>query len=217
MQNNIAKSISEKKDRETIQRQTILNELQESSKEFILPEIKKKATELSEYIEENIDKGKNGLTATSILPLIAKRSLTDQALAGHITFTPQELAIAFDIYVQVMSEINKYTSFPPSKQTFCLFTGITTQTYNNYLQDPEKCEIMRTIEDYITANKLVSAQLGELREISTMFELKSQHGWVEAQAPVVIEHKKETNVDDIKKKLAAIKGKVIDAEYEEKK
>ena len=119
-------------------------------------------------------------------------------------------------YMLNLQKINEYTRFPPSKQSFCLFMGISTYTYNNYLQDPEKCEIMRIIDDYITTNKLTSAELGEIKEISTMFELKAQHGWVEASAPVVIKHETKSSMEDIKAKIASIKGKVIDAEFEEK-
>lgn len=213
---NVSKNVALKKEKETQQRQNVMQELQKAEKDFLLPEIKKKSEEVAKFVEERLKVGENGLTATQILPLIARRSIVDIVKAGHVSYTPQELAIAFDIYIQTMQKINEFTRFPPSKQTFCLFIGISTPTYNNYLQDPEKCEIMRIIDDYITTNKLTSAQLGEMREITTMFELKSQHGWVEAQAPVVIKHEKEASIDDIQAKLASMKGKVIDADYQEK-
>ena len=58
--------------------------------------------------------------------------------------------------------------------------------------------------------------MGELREISTIFDLKSQHGFVEQQAPMIIEHKKTTDIDTINAQLQALKGnKIIEAEYEE--
>lgn len=196
--------------------QKILNKISEIGKNDLLPEIRKKSENVSKYIEDKLKSGDMGLTSVQILPLIAKRSIADISVAGRVSYTPQELAIAFDIYVQTISKINQYTRFPPSKQTFCLFLGISTVTYKNYLESPEKCEIMRIIEDYITTAKLTSAQLGEMKEISTMFELKASHGWVEAQAPMVVEHKKSTDIDTIKAKIASIKkGKIIDVELEE--
>ena len=49
-----------------------------------------------------------------------------------------------------------------------------------------------------------------------MFTLKTQHGFIEAQAPMVIEHKKTTDIDTINAQLQALKGnKIIDADYEE--
>lgn len=213
---NVEKNKRRKLDKDIIKRNEIMQEIQKSANDFLLPEMKKKVEEVSQFVEERLDKGKLGLTAAQILPLIARRSLADMALAGHYAYTVQELSVGFDLYIQMLQKINEYTRFPPSKQSFCLFMGISTYTYNNYLQDPEKCEIMRIIDDYITTNKLTSAELGEIKEISTMFELKAQHGWVEASAPVVIKHETKSSMEDIKAKIASIKGKVIDAEFEEK-
>ena len=162
-------------------------------------------------------KNDKGLTATQILPLIAKRSISDIANVGTKTYTAQELGIAFNFYIDMIEKINQFVKFPASKGSFCMLLGISTITYNNYLQDPEKCEIMRIIDDYISNSILTSAQLGEIREITSMFSLKALHGYVEAQAPTVIEYKKKTDVEDIQAQLAEIKkGKVTDAEYEEK-
>ena len=198
-----------------VQEQEIVKEIQEQTKEMLLPAIKEKSEEVAKYIEETC-KNDRGLTSTQILPLIAKRSISDIATAGSKTYTAQELGIAFNFYIDMIEKINKYTKFPASKGTFCMLLGISTVTYNNYLQDPEKCEIMRIIDDYITNSILTSAQLGELREITSMFSLKAQHGFVEAQAPTVIEYKKKVDVDDIQAQLAEMKkGKIIDANYEE--
>ena len=61
------------------------------------------------------------------------------------------------------------------------------------------------------------AQLGELKEISTIFDLKSQHGFVEAQAPTTIIHEKKIDVEDIRSQLMELKrGKAIEMDYEEK-
>lgn len=206
--------IRNKREKDFETKQMIINKFKENVS--FLPEVKGKAEEVSKYIAKVIDKDYKGLTTTQIMPLIAKRSIADIAVAGKISFTPEELSIAFNLYIEMLQKINQYTRFPPSKQTFCLFIGISSKTYDNYLEDSEKCEIMRIIDDYITSNKLTSAQLGETKEISTMFELKAQHGWVEAQAPVVVKYESHESMDEIKAKIASIKGKVIDAKFEEK-
>lgn len=219
MNNNIKKAqeVREKVlDDEKVLNKQIAEKVFESTKEQILPSIREKAEEVSLYLEKVLkEKDNEGLTATKILPLIAKRSLNDIAYTTK-TFTSQELAIAFNIYVDMINKINNYAKFPPNKGTFCQMLGISRATYDNYMQDPEKCEIMRIIDDYITTTILTSSQIGELREISSMFTLKSNHGFVEATAPVVIEHKKADSVEDIKARLQSIKGRVIDAEYEVK-
>ena len=212
--NSIVKNVRNKKSEEVSRKGEILKKFSEAGEDFLLPAIKEKSEEVSKYIEKYVEND-TGLTSTQILPLIAKRSMYDIVTAGHISYTPQELACAFNFYIEMIENINKKVKFPPSKQSFCLFIGISTPTYNNYLQDPEKCEIMRIIDDYISANVLNSSQMGELKEISSIFYLKSQQNWVEAQAPVVIEHKKERDVDSMLAHIQSIKKKTIDAEYEE--
>ena len=65
-------------------------------------------------------------------------------------------------------------------------------------------------------NILTSAQIGQLEKITSIFVSKAQHGLVEATTPIVIEHKKEQNIDAIKKRIAEINGEVFEASYEEK-
>lgn len=206
----------EKKESEEVFNQRAAEEVLKATAEEVLPSIRAKAEEVSRYLEKVLkEKDSEGLTAAKILPLIAKRSLTDIAITNK-SFTPQELAAAFNIYIDMIDKINNFTKFPPNKGTFCQMLGISRATYDNYLQDPEKVEIMRIIDDYISTAILTSAQTGELREISSMFTLKSSHGFVEANAPVVIEHKSNTNIDDIRNKIETMKNKVIEAQYDEK-
>lgn len=208
--------IKEKIDTEKVLNHKIAEKVFETTKEELLPSIRKKAEEVSLYLEKVLkEKDDNGLTATKILPLIAKRSLTDVANTTK-TFTPQELAIAFNIYVEMIDKINNYTKFPPNKGTFCQMLGISRATYDNYMQDSEKYEIMHIIDDYITTTILTSSQIGELREISSMFTLKSGHGFVEATTPIVIKHEKTKDIDDIRAKINSMKNKTVEAEYEEK-
>lgn len=207
---------ADQKEAEKVFNQEIAEEVLKQTAEEVLPSIRHKAEEVSCYLEEVLKKkNPEGLTATKILPLIAKRSMSDIAITNK-SFTPQELAIAFNIYIEMIDKINNYTKFPPNKGTFCQMLGISRATYDNYLQDPEKIEIMRIIDDYISTTILTSAQVGELREISSMFTLKSSHGFVEATAPVVIEHKTNANIDDIRNKIELMKSKTIEAEYNEK-
>lgn len=209
---------SETLHKKKIANQDIVRDIQKVTQENLLPNVKQKAQEVSEYIEKEIKKINNseGLTSTQIFDVITSRSVSDIATVGSKSYTAQELAIALNIYVKMMSDINKYVKMPPSKSSFCLLLGIGTETYNNYMVDPEKANIMNIIETYITGSKLSSAQTGELREISTMFELKASHGFVEAQSPVVIKHETKVDIDDIRNQLQEMKrGRVTEAQYEE--
>ena len=193
----------------------LVNEIKEKTKDLLLPSIHKKMESVAELIKEKVSNN-NGLTVSQILPLITKRSREDIACIQNKTYTSYELGEALNIYIDMIAEINKICKFPPSKGSFCALLGITRKTYDNYLCDPEKVDVMGLIDDYITTTALTSAQLRELDSITTMFSLKAQHGFVEAQAPMVIEHKKTTDIETINAQLEALKGnKIIEADYEE--
>lgn len=209
-------SYNKNKEKEIKKKEELVNQIREETKDLLLPSIRNKMNEVAEVIKEKVSKN-NGLTVSQILPLITKRSTSDIAVIQNKSYTSYELGEALNIYMEMIAKINTICKYPPSKGSFCALLGISRKTYDNYMVDPDKMDIMGIIDDYITTSVLTSAQLGELREISSMFTLKSQHGFVEALAPVVIEHKKETNIDDINKQLEALKrDNVIDAVWEEK-
>ena len=63
---------------------------------------------------------------------------------------------------------------------------------------------MQMIDDYIVDLNLTSAQKGEIKEITTIYRSKAEHGLVEAQAPIVIQHKAQANLEDIRKQIEAV-------------
>lgn len=121
-------------------------------------------------------------------------------------YSNAELGILFNYYKQFIEEINKVQTYLPTKKNFCSFAGISSNTYDRYMQadDAERREIMQIIDDFITDLQLTSAQKGEIKEITTIYRTKSEHGMVEASAPVIIEHKSETNMDTILKQIKAV-------------
>lgn len=209
------KSFIENKEKKMQEQEQLVKQIREETKDLLLPNIRSKMETVAEVIKEKVSQN-NGLTVSQILPLITKRSVSDIATIQNKSYTSYELGEALNIYMDMVAKINTICKFPPSKGTFCALLGISRKTYDNYMVNPDKMDIMGIIDDYITTSVLTSAQLGELREISSMFTLKSQHGFVEASAPVVIEHKKETNIDDINRQLEALKrDNIIEAEFEE--
>lgn len=209
--NKSAETVAKRKE----QSGELAKKMQEETKEMLLPSIRNKMEEVANVIKEKVAHN-NGLTVSQILPLITKRSTSDIATIQNKSYTPYELGEALNIYMEMIAKINTICKFPPSKGSFCALLGISRKTYDNYMCDPNKIDIMGIIDDYITTSVLTSAQLGELREISSMFNLKTQHGFVEAQTPTVIEYKKTTNIDEINAQISALKDKkIIDAEYDE--
>lgn len=218
MSKDVGEKTKQRIHKEKVANQKIVEAIQEQAKENLLPNIANKCMEVSDFIQKQLanHEDSKGLSSAQIFNVIANRSISDISCITNKGYTPQELGVAFNYYVQMITEINKYTAMPPSKSSFCLMLGISLVTYNNYLVDPEKSEIMNMIETYITGMKLTAAQLGELKEISTIFDLKAQHGFVETQAPTTIIHEKKIDVEDIRNQLAELRrGKSTEAEYEE--
>lgn len=143
-----------------------------------------------------------GLSSIEINELLRPHNL----MAG-IKYTAEQLQIVFDYYREALIQVNRKFKYPPSKENFCAFAGISTSTYNQYLMssDEDKQEVMLMIDDYIRENMLTSAQVGETREITTMFRGKTAHGLVEAQAPITIEHRTETDMSKISAMIQQLK------------
>ena len=178
------------------------NELMEKSQN--LPEIlDEKITKLSSELSKM--KAAQGLTTLEINELMRG---DNTSVRKNRKYTSHEIAVIFDAYRKAIVEINKKWKYPPTKENFCSFANMSTSLYNNYLQngDEETSEIMQQIDDYIREAMLTSAQVGELKEITTMFRGKTAHGLVEAQAPIVFEHRKDSDLTEVKKLIDTIKS-----------
>jgi hypothetical protein len=76
-------------------------------------------------------------------------------------YSATELGMVFEYYQDFIAELNmKGIKFPPSKQNFCMFAGITSGTYASYLtnQDVDKRTVTQRIEDYINEINWTAAQ-----------------------------------------------------------
>lgn len=127
-------------------------------------------------------------------------------------YTVEELSVVFEYYQRCIVEINKYKKFPPTKKNFCAFCGISTNVYDSWMKsvDEDRAELMKMVDDYISDTMLISAQTKEIDNITTMFRAKAEHSMIEANAPVVVEHKTEVNMEQIKAQIAALnKGKSL--------
>lgn len=144
-----------------------------------------------------------GLSTIEINEILRPHNLIGQPLR----YTAEELNIVFEYYRQAIVAINKKVKYPPSKGSFCAFADISTATYNNYLRSPDESiqEVILRINDYLVDTTLTSAQLKEIDNITTMFRGKAEFGLVEAQSPVVIEHRSETDMNKISAMIQQLK------------
>ena len=178
------------------------NQIMEEYKNKLPQELEKRldviATQIS--IQEEVQ----GLSSIEINEILRPHNL----IGSNPKYSTDQLRIIFDYYRDALITINKKYKYPPSKENFCAFAGMSTATYNKYLMsaDENMQELMLMIDDYIRENMLTSAQIGETREITTMFRGKTAHGMVEASSPIVVEHRSETDMSQINKMIEMVKA-----------
>ena len=214
---SIEKRFKNKKEndhKKELAKQELVEQIKEESKQMLLPNLKEKMQETTDMIV-NLLKEKD-LNNIQIMSMIAKGSLLDSVLGGNISYTPQELRIGFDLYLDMINKINEIKPFPPTVESYCNFMGISKATYDSYLTNYEKKDVMNYIQSYLLGVLATSSLTGELKEISSIYQQKAL-GKVEQVQPIVVEHKKVIDINEIQQKLASLKkDNIIDANYEEK-
>lgn len=201
-------------DKKEITKQKLINEIKEESKEMLLPNLKDKMQKTGDLIVDMLKKKE--VNNIQIMSMIAKASLLDTALAGGVSYTPQELRIGFDLYLDMINRINEIKLFPPTIESFTAFMGISRETYNNYLVDYERKDVMNYIHSYLLGMLATSSLTGEVKEISSIYLQKSM-GKIEQVQPIVVEHKKTADINEIQEKLKSLRNEnIIEASYDEK-
>lgn len=215
-QEKIKKSNRETREKEMQAKQEIIGKIQEEYKDMLLPTLKEKTKEITDLLVDKLEARGDKVNSIEILSIIAKRSLVDVVKGNANSYTPQEIMIAFNLYIQMIDTIQKYRSFPPTVENFCLFLGISRSTYNNWLVDPDKKDAMEYVHSYLLGVLANGGLTGETKEISSMF-LQKTMGKVEMQQPIQHEVTVKTDVDDIQAQLQALKrNKIIEGDWEEK-
>lgn len=216
METKVNKIVKERKDKKIKNREEISKKVFEETKKNLIPNMQNKLKEISEKVS-NIVNRDNGLVATQIELILGERSWSDICSINSKSFTPSELLIGLELYRQAIAIINEKVTYPPSIYTFCSFMGISTATYISYRVDSERAEAIKMIDDYIAGIQFTSAQLGKIKEVITIFGLKSIHGLYEAQAPLQIKNNDKTDIDEIRDQIKLLKKTgIIEAHYEEK-
>ena len=168
------KAFQGNRDKKLLERENLINQIREESKEQMLPTLRQKTNELTNYIVNLLkSKGEEKVNNIQIMSLIAQRSMLEVANAGNITYTPQEIMIGFNLYLDMINKINEIKKFPPTVESFSIFMGISRSTYNNWLVDANKKEVMDYIHSYLLGVLATGGLLGEVREISAMYLQKT--------------------------------------------
>ena len=111
-----------KEDKKQEEKKELVKKIQDETRETLIPSIKSKMEEVSNFIIEKVKE--DDLSSIQIMSLIARKSISEIALGGQVTYTPQEIAAAFNIYLDMVDRINKVTKFPPTIHSFTTLLGI---------------------------------------------------------------------------------------------
>ena len=120
-------------------------------------------------------------------------------------YNAEKLSMAFDYYCDIIAEVNdKIGYYPSSLTSFCKLCGITLNTLRTYRnsEDYNMRVIAEKIYDQIGDENVTMSQLGNVKERSTLFKLKSQNEMVEKVQPQVkVNVGVEVDLDKIQEKL----------------
>lgn len=211
----ITNSYIKTRDEKEISKQKLINKIKDETKELLLPTLKQKMIETTELIVKVLKEKGSYTNNIQIMSMIAQGSLLEVATGGYISYTAQEIKIAFNLYLQMINRINEIKPFPPTIESFTSFIGISRNTYNNWLVDPDRKDVMDYIHSYLLGVLATSTLTGEIKEISGIY-LQKTMGKVEQVQPIIVEHKKATDIDSITAQLQALKkDKIIEADYSE--
>lgn len=201
--------IKEGKDKGKIQREKDKTELRKMEANLVKEKYK---NGLKDYMEQRLFDFKYELkriNPESRLTLLEiDKLIRGKKAVGGALYSAEELSMLFDYYRDFIAEINTIIRYIPTKKNFCAFAEMSSSTYDTYLieGDSQRIEIMKMIDDYITDISLTLAQHREIDNVTTMFRSKTEHGMVEATAPIVIKHETDVNLDAIKEQVKALKA-----------
>jgi hypothetical protein len=120
-------------------------------------------------------------------------------------YNAEKLGMVFDYYCDLLAEVNdKIGYFPSSLTSFCKLASITLNTLRSYRygDDLNMRIVAEKIYDQISDENITLSQLGDVRERSTIFKLKSQNELVEKEQPKVsINITEKPDLDRIQERL----------------
>lgn len=115
--------------------------------------------EIQKYLQTKPDS--KHIPAAIIMQMLGKDF---KSMIGEPMYSATELAMVFEYYQDFICELNMSgIKFPPTRQNFCMFAGLTTSTYSAYLNsnDTNKKIVAQRIEDYINEVNWTAAQNDE--------------------------------------------------------
>ena len=130
------------------------------------------------------------------------------------------MGIVWQLYEEMVGVINaKIGTLVPNLSSFCSFAGIRLSTFKQYKQsvDEDMRVVVEKIEDGCFDSNLTLAQMGYIKERSTVYRMKSEQERIEKESPTIHIHNEWVNLGDINKRLRELQGfkekkEIIEAE-----
>ena len=139
------------------------------------------------------------------------------------TYSAEKLAIVWDLYMYLIEQVNmNIAPFQPTLTHFAKFAGISLTTINSYKNcgDEDMMNLCEKIYDECFNGNMSLAQMGTLREKSTMSRMKIENQVVEKVQPTVrVNMEAKVDLNEINKRLEEIKNfnkKVIELDKNKK-
>lgn len=116
------------------------------------------------------------ISATKVATLLNRllRVYKPLTYKDALSIEPQEYLEANLYYLDIISHINDYIIFLPSKQSLSGFLSISVDTYNELLSNPAYSEVFKSFEDGFVDTNYMSAQSGVVDSRSTMTKLQTR-------------------------------------------
>lgn len=124
-------------------------------------------------------------------------------------YSAEKLGIVWQLYEEMVGLISaKVTVIVPSLSNFCSFAGIRLSTFKQYKQsvDEDMRIVVEKIEDGCFDSNLTLAQMGYIKERSTVYRMKSEQERVEKESPTIHIHNEGVDLGNIKKRLLELQG-----------
>ena len=142
----------------------------------------KKEQYLEEYAEM-VSRGAKKVTLKTISPYTMKCELY-KALAQFKTIdnsianeaTAEQIMRLFSDFLELVSWLNEYGTFIPSKQIFSAFSGISPTAYTYLMTDgdSEQKEAILAVENFLVDMNMEAASQGMAKERTTEFRMKAR-------------------------------------------
>lgn len=123
-------------------------------------------------------------------------------------YTAEKLGIVWDLYNHILCEVNmEIGEVLPTLSNFCKFAGITLSTFKTYKNSPDEAMriVIEKISDSCFDTQVTMAQIGAVKERSTIYRMKAEQERVEKETPAIHIHQEAVDLGEIANRLKEIK------------